>query len=62
MKRKANNVRGKIKVGDIVQIPLANVNVFKSDNKNLTLALVEFKLHSKEPPSQKLSHEIFQMD
>ena len=51
MKRKANTVRGRTKVGDILKLPLSNADLSKGDNKILTLAAVGVKLHSKESSS-----------
>ena len=62
MKQRANAVRGRLKVGDVVQITLSGEVVSKGDNKTLTLERVEAKVHAKEPPLHKLVRKIFQME
>ena len=41
MTNKANKLTGNVNVGDIIQISLSNIDVFKVDIKNLTLVIVE---------------------
>ena len=42
-------IRGRTKMGEIVQIFLKGADSSKGNNKILALVLVEAKLHSKEP-------------
>ena len=51
-----------MKVGDIIQITLSSVSLYKSVNETLTLAVIEEKWHAKEQPSHKLAHMLFQME
>ena len=62
MKKRANLVRSEINVGDIIQIPLSNINVVKVVCKYLTLIVVEKKEFKKAPLMCRLVNKVFQLD
>ena len=61
MQARVNKTLPALKVGDIVQIPMANVDLSKADNKTLTMVIVEETTHKKAPPSYKLANHLFSL-
>ena len=61
MKARVNKTILPLKVGDIVQIPMANVDLSKADNKTLTMVIVKETIHKKAPPSYKLANHLFSL-
>ena len=49
-------------MGDVIQIPLSNVNIAKVDCKFLTLIVIEKKEFKKVPPIYRLANKVFQLD
>ena len=62
MKKRANLIRGKINVIDVIQIPLSNINIAKVDCKYLTLIVIEKKEFKKVQPMCRLANKVFQLD